>query len=117
MKVNKELLKGSVATLALTVLNRKSAYGYELIKEIERTSGGALSLKEGTLYPILHSLEKEGAVESYWEEKADTRRRKYYRLTKAGKALLKERTQEWHDFRSLIDQVLSSAKFSLGISK
>lgn len=110
MKVNKELLKGSVATLALTILNRKSAYGYELIKEIERTSGGALSLKEGTLYPILHSLEKEGAIESYWVEKADTRKRKYYRLTKEGKVLLKERTREWKDFREVMDQVLSGAK-------
>ena len=110
MRVNKELLKGSVATLALTVLDRKSAYGYELIKEIERTSDGVLCLKEGTLYPILHSLEKEGAIESFWVEKADTRKRKYYRLTKAGRGLLKERTKEWKTFRSVMDQILSHAR-------
>ncbi len=116
MQVNKELLKGSVATLALNILNRRSVYGYELIKEIDRVSGGLLSLKEGTLYPILHSLEKEGAIESYWVEKTDTRKRKYYRLTKSGKSLLKERTKEWNVFRSVIDQVLSGARSSWSLA-
>lgn len=91
MKVNKELLKGSTVILILSLLERKHMYGYEIIKEIEKHSGGVFAFKEGTLYPILHSLESKGLVESYWTEAEGTRRRKYYRITDTGKLQLKEK--------------------------
>ncbi len=68
MKINKELLKGSTTILILSLLNRKNMYGYEMIKEIEERSKGIFSFKEGTLYPILHSLENENFIEAYWDE-------------------------------------------------
>jgi transcriptional regulator len=105
-KINKELLKGSVATLALKGLSRREMYGYELIKEIEKVSGGAIVFKEGTLYPVLHALEAEGAVQSRWEETEGGRRRKYYKLTQKGRKLLQEKRSEWKAFRAAIDQVL-----------
>lgn len=106
MPVNKELLKGSTVILILSLLNRKPMYGYEMIKEIEKRSSGVFKFKEGTLYPILHSLEAEGMIEAYWEESENNRKRKYYRITDTGKHQVKEKQQEWVTFRSAVDQVL-----------
>ena len=68
MKLSKELVKGSTATLVLSVLKSNDLYGYKIIKEIQLRSENVFDLKEGTLYPILHALEQEGCLESYWEE-------------------------------------------------
>ena len=59
MKVSKELIKGSSSLLILSVLKGKDLYGYKIIKELELRSENAFEFKEGTLYPILHALEKE----------------------------------------------------------
>ncbi|KPV55305.1 DNA-binding protein [Paenibacillus sp. A3] len=109
MKLSKELLKGSTGTMILTLLGRRNMYGYELIKELEKSSGGIFSLKEGTLYPILHGMEAERWVEAYWEE-AQGRQRKYYRITEAGKRYLQEKTAEWKQFRDAVDLVLGEGK-------
>ncbi|XOK60093.1 PadR family transcriptional regulator [Paenibacillus elgii] len=109
MKLSKELLKGSTGTMILTLLGRRNMYGYELIKELEKSSGGIFSLKEGTLYPILHGMEAERWVEAYWEE-AQGRQRKYYRITEAGKRHLQEKTAEWKKFRDAVDLVLGEGK-------
>jgi len=108
MAVNKELLKGSTGTLILTLLSRKQMYGYELIKELEVLSEGLFELREGTLYPILHTLETNGHVKSEWVGEEGTRQRKYYSITKAGRLLLKEKRQEWINFKSAIDKVVFS---------
>lgn len=105
MQINKELLKGSTITLILTLLERDEMYGYEIIKEMEKRSGGIFLFKEGTLYPILHTLESEGWVVSYWQTH-DGRKRKYYRITNDGISVLKERKREWALFRGAVDQVL-----------
>ncbi|BFH59705.1 PadR family transcriptional regulator [Paenibacillus azoreducens] len=105
MAVNKELLKGSTAILLLTVLNRKEMYGYELIKEIERSSEGVFLMKEGTLYPILHTLEAEGWLDAYWST-YDGRKRKYYRITDQGRNQLREKKEEWIQFRTAVDRVI-----------
>ncbi|MFD2370182.1 PadR family transcriptional regulator [Brevibacillus sp. GCM10020057] len=106
MKINKELMKGSTVILILTLLERKPMYGYEMSKEMERNSDGILSLKEGTLYPILHTLESKGMVESYWSDGEGERKRKYYRITKDGQTLLQEKRQEWYSFRRAVEQVI-----------
>lgn len=106
MKIDKELVKGSTVILILTLLNKEDMYGYQLIKEIEKSSEGIFNLKEGTLYPILHSLEREGMVESFWSQKEGLRKRKYYRLLDKGKNLFKEKKAEWITFRTAVDQVL-----------
>ncbi|ULL19410.1 PadR family transcriptional regulator [Paenibacillus sp. H1-7] len=109
MSVNKELLKGSTGTMILTLLEKRDQYGYELIKELERCSDGTFSLKEGTLYPILHGMEAEQWVEAYWRE-ADGRKRKYYRLTDSGKKHLQDKLQEWRLFRNAVDRVLGEGQ-------
>lgn len=110
MKINKELLKGSTVILILTLLDKKPMYGYEMIKEIENHSGGVFSFKEGTLYPILHSLESDKLVESYWIEQEGVRKRKYYRITDKGKLHLKEKRKEWMTFRTAVDHVLGGGQ-------
>lgn len=106
MKVNKELLKGSTTILILSLLDKKSMYGYEMIKEIEKKSNGVFTFKEGTLYPILHSLEAEQFVEAYWSDEEGKRKRKYYRITDKGRLNMKEKQDEWITFRSAVDKVL-----------
>lgn len=104
--VNKELMKGSTDTLVLTILTKGEHYGYEIIKEIEKSSDGLFELKEGTLYPILHGLEAAGYVSSHWVGKEGTRQRKYYAITKSGRAFLKEKKTEWTRFKSAIDRIV-----------
>lgn len=106
MSINKELLKGSTGTLVLTLLARKQMYGYEIIKELELISVGTFEMKEGTLYPILHALEESRFVQSKWVGEAGTRQRKYYLITKTGRVHLKEKKQEWIQFRTMVDKVI-----------
>ena len=108
IKVNKELLKGSTVILILKLLDGQPMYGYQMIKEIARSSDGVFAFKEGTLYPILHSLDAEGVVESYWLE-AEGRKRKYYQLTERGRQHLNTKQQEWVVFRTAVDKVLGEA--------
>ncbi|UHA73595.1 PadR family transcriptional regulator [Paenibacillus sp. 481] len=105
MMINKELMKGSTVILLLTVLNKKEMYGYELIREIEYRSDGVFTMKEGTLYPILHTLEATGWLDSYWSEH-DGRKRKYYRITDEGRTHLDEKKVEWTRFRIAVDTVI-----------
>ncbi|MFC4777997.1 PadR family transcriptional regulator [Paenibacillus sp. GCM10023252] len=109
MQINKELMKGSTVILILTMLDRKEMYGYEMTKEIERTSGGLFTFKEGTLYPILHSLEADHLVVAIWSEQGG-RKRKYYKITEQGRLKLGEKKQEWTVFRTAVDQVLGEGK-------
>ena len=105
MRISKELLKGSTSLLILTVINAGDMYGYEITKKIEQYSADVFHLNEGTLYPILHSMEKENQLESYWQE-ADGRKRKYYHITKKGKKLLADKTDEWKTYSKSVDKVL-----------
>ncbi|MZP31044.1 PadR family transcriptional regulator [Heliobacterium undosum] len=106
MNVNKELLKGSTVTMILSLVDRQPMYGYEMIKELEKLSDGVFAFKEGTLYPILHALESEGLVESFWMGEEGARRRKYYRITGAGKTRLKEKRAEWILFSSSVNRII-----------
>ena len=111
MKISKELAKGSTGLLVLSVISKTDMYGYQIIKTIEQTSEEVFSLNEGTLYPILHSLEKEGCLEAYWCE-AEGRKRKYYKITEKGLKELASREQEWNVFSGAVKKVLGGAKFA-----
>lgn len=103
--LNKELIKGSTVTLILNALKKEPMYGYGMIKEIENKSGGVFLFKEGTLYPILHDLEKNKFIESFWSSE-NGRRRKYYKVTKKGLAELSKRKNEWNVFSKTMNLVL-----------
>lgn len=108
MRYSKELLKGSTSILVLSVLENRDLYGYKIIRELEIRSENAFEMSEGTLYPILHALEKEKCLEAYWQE-FDGRNRKYYHITKKGKEVLKEKKEEWESFSTNINKVLNFA--------
>lgn len=106
MKISKELLKGSTPLLILSAINAKDMYGYEITRQIRVASDDVFNLNEGTLYPILHAMEKENQVESYWQE-VDGRKRKYYHITKKGKKILAEKSEEWKVYSTSVERVLS----------
>src|SRR3569832_2195037 len=86
---DRELKKGSADLLILSLLEIRARHGYEINKVIEERSGGTLSFNVASLYPLLYRLEKRGLIAGRWVEKAGQRRRRYYRLTAAGKKVLK----------------------------
>lgn len=108
MKISKELISGSTTMLVLSVIKKEDMYGYKIIRELEVRSEYAFSFKEGTLYPILHALEKERLVESYWVT-ADGRKRKYYHITKKGAKRLEEKEEEFKEFSVSVSKVLNYA--------
>lgn len=106
MGINKNLITGSTAMLILKLLDDKDMYGYQMIEELGKRSDDTFSLKAGTLYPLLHNLEKQEMIVSY-EKKSDSgRARKYYRINKNGKKMLAEKKDEWRSYVSAINQVL-----------
>ncbi|MBQ9228592.1 MAG: helix-turn-helix transcriptional regulator [Eubacterium sp.] len=108
MRFSKELSAGTIPTMVLSVIKSEDMYGYKIIKTLEVRSDNVFSLKEGTLYPILHAMEKEDLLESYWEV-ADGRKRKYYHITKKGLRRLAEKAEEFEQFSATVKQVLSFA--------
>ena len=92
----------------LSAIAREDMYGYKIVKEIDMSSGGAFVLNEGTLYPILHTFESEGLVDSYWEE-YENRKRKYYHITKKGRRALAEKKEEFEYFSASVKRVLELA--------
>lgn len=106
MAIDKSLLTGSTTMLILKLLDEKDMYGYQMIETLAKKSDNTFSLKAGTLYPILHGLEKDGIVEAY-EDNADSARvRKYYQLTKKGKKLLQDKKQEWKVYSVAVNKIL-----------
>ena len=107
---NRELVKGSTSLILLQLLNERDMYGYELVKALEHRSDNGLSVKEGTLYPALHKLEKQEYIECYWLEQEKGPARKYYRITEPGKEMLAEKTREWRDFVQVMNKVIGRSK-------
>ena len=103
--INPELLRGSLELMVLSTLSGGKKYGYLIQSTVWESSREAIEMKAGTLYPILHKLEKEGWVKSHREN--DTgRRRKWYELTAAGKKQLKNRAEEWWRYVDCLRRVL-----------
>ena len=113
MKIDKSLLSGSMAMLLLRLLAEGDLYGYQMIEELERRSDHTFTLKAGTLYPILHTLEKDGAVKSYEKEAPTGRMRKYYRITRKGLRLLDEKKEEWVEFTHTVNAILAGTSPAL----
>lgn len=107
MSIDKSLLTGSTTVLILKLLEEKDMYGYEMISNLAKKSNHTFDLKAGTLYPLLHNLEKNGIVESYEESTASERTRKYYNLTEKGKDVLKIKEKEWHEYSTAVNRVLN----------
>jgi len=111
MKIDKSLMSGSTTMLILKLLENSDMYGYQMIEELEIRSQNIFTLKAGTLYPILHTLEQQNMIESYDTEIDSVRPRKYYRLTKDGKKMLDEKKAEWKAYSSAVNQILGGANY------
>ncbi len=106
MAINKELVKGSTSILVLSLLSRKDMYGYQITQVLKEETNCIFEMKEGTLYPLLHGLENERAIESYWQDADNGKKRKYYHITKHGLNLLKEKKAEWDLYSNAVNTVI-----------
>jgi len=103
-----ELKKGSTELLILALLEARPRHGYEIGKLIETRSDGRLTFRIGSLYPVLVRLEARGVITGRWTEKAGERRRRFYRLTAEGRAVLRRQRTAWEEFTDSVNQILRS---------
>lgn len=100
-----ELKKGSAEFLILSLLEAESRHGYELQKLIEARSDGVLTFNVASLYPLLYRMEDRGWIVGRWVEKSGERRRRFYRLTAAGREALQAQREGWREFVAAINRV------------
>ena len=103
--LDRELKKGSAELLMLSLLEARPRHGYEISKMIESQSGGVLSFKVASLYPLLYKLEKRGWIQGKWVDKPSQRRRRYYQLTPAGRKVLGAQRSKWKAFAAAISRI------------
>ena len=108
MASDPDLVRGTLNTLLLEVISRRPMYGYEICKAVNVKTDGYFDLREGSLYPALHRLEREGLLRSFWEKAETRRRRKYYEITELGLSGLERKRQEWKQFASAVERVLAT---------
>ncbi len=101
----REATPGGLEALVLHLLSEREMYGYEIVTELANRSNAVFQMKEGTLYPLLPRLEKEGAVTAY-EEKKEGRTRRYYRITRKGRGRLAQQREEWREYAAAVNAVL-----------
>lgn len=105
-KYEPDILRGNADCLLLFLINEDGqAYGYQLIKEIERRSKGYFQFREGTVYPALHRLEKEGLIQGQWRQLPSGQERRYYAITDKGKQALDEKMAAWRGFTTAVDLI------------
>jgi DNA-binding PadR family transcriptional regulator len=107
-KFERELLRGSLDLMVLSVLAGGKQYGYLIQKHLRESSGQRVDLQAGTLYPILHKLEDERLIKSSWDDSTG-RKRKWYELTAAGRKQLHSQAAEWMDYAECIRRLLRLA--------
>jgi DNA-binding PadR family transcriptional regulator len=112
MSINKDLVAASSTPLVLAILAEGDSYGYAILKRVRELSGGELKWTDGMLYPVLHRLERSGLVEARWDQAESGRRRKYYRVTEAGREQLAEERRQWRT----VDQALRNIWSALAVS-
>ena len=99
-------MKDSTASLLLCLIAQQPMYGYQIIKELGRKSKGYFEFKEGTLYPVLHRLEKAGLISGKWQVLPSGRQRKYYHITAEGSHALEEKRSQWQDFLAAMNLII-----------
>ena len=100
-----ELKRGSTEVLILALLDERQRHGYDISRLIDKRSGGTITFHTASLYPTLYRLEDKGLIEGRWVERAGQRRRRYYRLTPAGRKVLLQQRTIWETFFLALDRV------------
>lgn len=108
MLLTKELLPGTLDMLILKALSMGPHHGYGVLLRIEETSGGLLSLEQGSLYPALNRLEHRGLIESEWGKSENNRRAKFYRLTGEGRGRFQQEVARWDEMIVAVANVLGA---------
>ncbi len=114
MEFSKDLVRGSIVPVVLSLLKDRAMYGYEIVKVVNQRTNGRLEWREGTLYPSLHRLEADRYVQARWAEaggkkgkkEGGGRKRKYYAIARKGLRELERRRAEWKEFSSAVNAVL-----------
>lgn len=102
-RIRSKIARGSTELAILTLLNERPLYGFQIAREIEERTDGALLFTTASLYPMLYDLEKRGLVEAHWQSNDAGRDRRYYRLTAIGKKELTPLRKEWSAFFRALD--------------
>ncbi|TSB46126.1 PadR family transcriptional regulator [Alkalicoccobacillus porphyridii] len=108
--MDKEMMKGSIDLLLLSLISQEDLYGYEMVKRLKQLSEEAYAMSEGTLYPALKRMEKKGWISSYWKE-TDNGRRKYYQMTDEGAKELARKKKDWAFLQTLVERTDSGASY------
>ena len=95
MTLEREWMRGAAPLAVLTLLDQREMYGYELVESLERVTEGLLAMGQSTVYPLLYNLEERGHVVAVWRTAESGRRRKYYRITDAGRVRLASQRGQW----------------------
>jgi transcriptional regulator len=103
--LDRELKKGSAELLVLSLVAVRARHGYEIGKLIEARSAGRIKFKVASLYPLLYRLEERGWIEGRWVERAGERRRRFYKLTTAGRRVLAEQRSTWRSFVEAMSRI------------
>ena len=109
-EIDRSLISGSMAMLVMKLLESGDKYGYEMTEELRLRSDNTFHLKAGTLYPLLHGLERKGLVHAYEREAAAGKPRRYYSLTAAGSDALHEKESEWRTYAGAVEMVLNGGE-------
>jgi DNA-binding PadR family transcriptional regulator len=108
--ISRELVAASSTPLILSILALGESYGYAIIKSVRSLSGDELNWTDGMLYPVLHRLEGEGWVESIWRTGGNGRRRKYYRISRAGRQELERQRSQWVKIHTTLQKIWNELK-------
>lgn len=109
LRPQKDALRGSLDLLVLKTLSLAPMHGWGISQRVQQISDGALEVNQGSLYPALQRLEKQGLITSKWDTTANNRRARYYRLTAAGRRSLGEELESWRRFAAALDAVLRTS--------
>lgn len=109
MNISKDLVAASATPIVLAILRRADSYGYAIIQKVRKVSDDRLCWTDGMLYPVLHRLEDAGFVVSHWQVAESGRRRKYYRLTEAGRVELERLTEQWLVVHTALERLTDTA--------
>jgi DNA-binding PadR family transcriptional regulator len=101
-----ELVRSSADLILLSVLRTRPMYGYEILVSLADRGDGQFQFKQGTLYPLLYRLEREGWIVAKWEVPKQGKKRKVYSLTKEGLAVQEDRVAEWKRFTGSVNSIL-----------
>ena len=105
MAITKDLVAASARPMILSILSSGPSYGYAIIKKVRELSAEKINWTDGMLYPVLHRLEKQELIESFWEKSETGRKRKYYRIKETGHLALKEHQAQWATVYSTLQKL------------